>query len=245
MFLSVKRVVQGDRDPANDKVTSRKKIFAILRQLQADHELLCVSVPGCPDKSNTAILGIKEHHNYFVLDELSTPAAHHAFQQGRKALVECRLRGMELHFTCRLLKADTGARIALYAVSIPDRIARIQRRGDYRLRLNPGLMTPVTVPHLEGRMVTGEAFDLSTSGLGVFLNTRSLPSRGQLLSDVSLSLPQSRSFTANLEIRFARLDSSHRMLRIGARFISLNPKQQRQLSQFLAEQQRKRRRHDS
>lgn len=245
MFASLKRVLQRDRDPAHDKVTSRRKIVALLRQLQHDHELLCIKLPGFPDQSNTAIIGVKDDHNYFLLDELSNPAAHEAFLKNRKALVECRLRGMELHFGCRLLKVDTRATIAVYAVSFPERIARTQRRGDYRLRLSHGLVTPLTVPHFEGRQVSGEVFDLSIGGLGAFLNTRSVPNRAQVLPDVSVALPQSRPFNANLEIRFARLDSAHRMLRIGARFINLDSKQQRQLSQFLAEQQRKRRRHES
>lgn len=245
MFASLKRVIQGDRDPAHDKVTGRGRVVSLIRQLQHDHELLCIKVPGFPDQSNTAILGVKDELNCFLLDELSNPAAHEAFLRTRKALVECRLRGMELRFGCRLLKVDTRESIAIYAVSFPERIARTQRRRDYRLRLSPGLATPLTVPRFEGRQVSGEVFDLSIGGLGAFLNTRGVPNRAEMLSDVSVALPQSRPFTANLEIRFARLDGPHRMLRIGARFVNLNQKQQRQLSQFLAEQQRKRRRHES
>ena len=68
-------------------------------------------------------------------------------------------------------------------------------------------------------------------------------SRGQILHELSLSLPHTRPLTAELEVRFARLDNTNRMLRIGGRFVDLERKQERLLAQFLAEQQRKLRRH--
>ena len=105
-------------------------------------------------------------------------------------------------------------------------------------------MVPLSIANLEGETVKGEAFDLSTSGVGAFLQTRKMPSRGQTLSGVTLSLPQTRPLKTKLEIRFARQDSAHHMLRIGARFIGLERSQERQIAQFLAEQQRKRRRYD-
>lgn len=218
--------------------------MTVMRQLKADHELLCASVPGCKDSANTAILGIKEARGVFYLDELSTTCAHQALLSERKARFECRLQGMELHFSARLLKATTGDGIALYEMAVPKAITRLQRRENFRLRMSPGLMVPVTIPSLEGETVSGEAFDLSSSGLGMFLRTRNIPSRGQVLTGVTVSLPGTRPLKSKLEVRFARQDSSHHMLRLGARFVGLEPQQERQIASFLAEQQRKRRRHE-
>jgi len=242
MFASLKQFFQENRRPAQDTISSRKKIVAILRHLKEDHELLSVSVVGHPDPANTAVLGVKESINGFYLDELSTLEAHQAFLKQRKAVVQCRLQGVDLRFPCCLVKADSQGGIALYEVAIPKGMVRVQRRQHFRLRLNPGLTVPVTAPHFEGAMVSGEAFDLSAGGLGAFFNTRSLPSRGQVLSGIAISLPGSQPVKANLEVRFARLDSAHHMLRVGGRFRNLDRKQERLLAQFLAEQQRKRRR---
>jgi len=244
MLASLKRAFQGDRHPGEERVTSATKIRAALHQLKHDHELLCATVPGCKDKANTAILGIKEQRGVFYLDELSTLSAHQALLKSGKLRIQCRLRGMELQFVAQLLKSGTDRGLALYEMALPKAMRRLQRRENFRLRLSPGLSVPVRIPNLEGETVNGEAFDLSASGVGAFLHTRNIPSRGEILAGATLSLPRTRPIQTKLEIRFARQNSAHHMLRIGARFVGLERKQERQLAQFLAEQQRKRRRHD-
>jgi len=243
MLATLKRAIRGDSNQAGEKVTDRKKIIAILHQLKADHGLLGVTVPGCKDNSNTAILGIKEEHGHFYLDELNSRPAHEAFLKSRKARIDCRLQGMELSFIVHMLRASTASGIALYELAIPKAVMRLQRRDSFRLRLSPGLIVPVTLAHFEGETVNGEALDLSAGGVGVFLRTRNIPSRGQILHSLSISIPGSRPFKADVEVRFARLEHAHHTLRVGGRFVNLNPKQERQIALFLAEQQRKLRRH--
>ncbi len=245
MFATLKRAFQGEvRDNGEEDVTSRSAIIATLHQLKTEHELLSVQVPGCADTASSAILGIKEDQDCYYLDELNLPSTHKAFIEKRKAVIHCRLQGMEIHLPCRLQNVSSDGGIALYRICIPRRMIRVQRREHFRLRLNAGLTVPVSVPHLEGHHASGEAFDLSTGGVGAFIHTHDIPSRGQLLTGVSIALPQAPSFKANVEIRFARVDKIHHTLRIGARFISLDRNQERIIAHFLAEQQRKRRRHN-
>jgi len=244
MFATLKRALQGEtRDNGEENVTSRSVIIATLHQLKTEHELLSVRVPGCADTASSAILSIREEQDCYYLDELNLPSTHKAFLQARKAIIHCRLQGMEIRLPCRLQKASINSGIALYRVCIPNRMIRVQRRQHFRLRLNPGVLVPVTVPSLEGHRASGEAFDLSAGGVGAFINTHDIPSRGQVLTGVAIALPQSPSFRANVEIRFARIDEIHHTLRIGGRFVNLKRNQERVIAHFLAEQQRKRRRH--
>lgn len=245
MLGTLKRAFQGNRNPERERVTSGSRIIAILRQLKADHELLCVTVPGWEGKSNSAILGIKEERGLFYLDELSNEEAHEALLKHGKLRIECRLQGMKLQFVAHMLRANSdGSGIALYEIAVPKVVAQLQRRQNFRLRLNPGIMVPLSIASFEGETVKGEAFDLSNTGVGAFLHTRNIPGHGQILSGVTLSLPQTRPLIAKLEIRFARQDGAHHMLRIGARFIGLERNHERQIAQFLAETQRKRRRYE-
>jgi c-di-GMP-binding flagellar brake protein YcgR len=244
MLASLKRTLQGDHRPGQERVTSAAKIRAILHQLKADHALLCVTVPGCQDAANTVLLGIKEQRGVFYLDELNSDSAHQALLRSRKLRIDCRLHGMEVRFVAQLLTTDTDKGLTLYEMALPKSFTRLQRRESFRLRLNPGLAVPISIPSLDGESVSGEAFDLSATGVGALLRTRSAPSRGQVLTGVSLSLPGTKPLKAELEIRFARQNAAQHMLRIGARFVALERQQERQIAQFLAEQQRKRRRHD-
>lgn len=245
ILLSPKRMPQRDREPQGERVTGGKKIAAILRQLEADHELLSVTVANCPDIASTAILGVKQDGGYLLLDEFSSSAVNQAFSEHKNALVKGWLRGTEVRFNCRLLKTGSDSDILLYAVQIPSVIIRKQRRNQFRLRLNPTLSVPLTVPDLDGCKAAGIVYDLSASGLGALLNTRNCPERGALLPEVSICLPGTKPLITKLEVRFSRADSDRHMLRIGGRFVALNKKEERKLEQFLAEQQRKRCRHDS
>ena len=242
MFATLKHVltVQGNR--ARDAVSGRKRIIAVLEQLKASHELLSVSLAGYRTAATSAILSVSDDRNCFLLDELSDPELHRSFLEQRKAVIRGRLHGMQLRFACRLLNAGSEGGIALYEVAIPAKLQSVQRRAHFRLPLIPNLAVPVSVPRLQGKPVTGQAFDLSAGGIGALLQTRSIPSRGEIVSGLSISLPQSRPLSANIEVRFARLDTTRHSLRLGGRFVGLDRKQERKLALFLAETQRKRRR---
>jgi c-di-GMP-binding flagellar brake protein YcgR len=244
MLALLKRSFQGERRPGQERITSATRIRDILHQLKANHELLCVTVPGCRDPANTAILGIKEQRGVFYLDELNSASAHEALLHSRKLRIDCRLHGMELQFVAQLLSTDIDKGLALYEIALPKSLTRLQRRESFRLRLSPSLAIPVSISSLDGESVSGEAFDLSATGIGALLRTRNIPSRGQILTGVTLSLPRAKPLKTKLEIRFARQNAAQHLLRIGARFVGLERQQERQIAQFLAEQQRKRRRHD-
>jgi c-di-GMP-binding flagellar brake protein YcgR len=242
MFASLKHVLRVHRNGAQDAVSGRKRILRILEQLQASHELLSVYVAGYRTAATSAILSISEDRNCFMLDELSVPELHRSFLEQRKAIIRSRLLGMELRFACRLLSAGSEGGIALYQIAIPARVQSVQRRAHFRLPLIPDLAVPVNVPRLHGKPVTGQAFDLSAGGIGVLLRTRSIPDRGEIVFGLSISLPQSRPISANIQVRFARIDTTRHSLRLGGRFVGLDKKQERKLGLFLAETQRKRRR---
>ncbi len=230
---------QGD---SAEKVTSRTKIIALLRQLKSQHELLGVQVKGQSTFSNTAILGVREDDDLFFLDELSDAGAHQAFLKQRALRVDCHLQGLELHFQCRLVNVDSSNGIAFYAIRIPTVIHRLQRRQFFRVRVDAGLSVSVSVPDLGGEALTGEAIDLSAGGLGAIFPTDAEPEIGLVIDDCSIPLPRQQPLKTRLEVRFASLDDTRHQLRLGARFIGLDLRQERLLTQFLAEMQRKRRR---
>ncbi len=230
------------RGDDTERITSRGKIVALLRQLKSQHELLGVQVKGLSTFSNTAILGVREDDGVFFLDELSDHGAHQAFVRQGALRVDCHLQGLELHFQCRLARVGSSGGIAFYAIHIPAVIHRLQRRQFFRVRVDPGLSIRVCVPDLGGESQTGEAVDLSAGGLGAVFPTDRVPDTGLIMNDCNIPLPRSQSLKTRLEVRFAALDDKQHCLRLGARFLDLDLRQERLLTQFLAELQRKRRR---
>ncbi|MDT8388549.1 MAG: flagellar regulator YcgR PilZN domain-containing protein [Thiogranum sp.] len=243
-MLLPEHLMQHDCDTEGERIRGQKRIIALLRQLQAGHALLSMTVPGCSAIANTAILGIKDDRGFFLLDELSANVTHEAFLKAKKAVAKGRLNGTEMYFNCQLVKTGADDNMVLYAIRLPDEIIRKQRRNQFRLRLSPAVCVPVEVSDPDGCSTAGELHDLSTSGLGALLQTRHCPEHGQRLSRVSIALPGSAPFITELEVRFSRIDKTRHMLRLGGRFLTLTQQQERKLEQFLAEQQRKRCRYD-
>ncbi len=243
-MFSPEHLTHHDCGTEGESVRGQKRIISILRQLQADRELLSVTVPDCSATANTAILGIKEDRGFLLLDEFSSRVTHKAFLKGKRAVAKGRLNGAEMFFDCQLIKTGADDNMVLYAVRLPVEIIHRQRRNQFRLRLPPALCIPVEVSNLNGCSTAGELHDLSTSGLGALLQTGHCPQHGDLLSSVSITLPGATSFITELEVRFSRIDETRHMLRLGGRFLGLTQQQERKLEQFLAEQQRKRCRHD-
>lgn len=244
MFTSLKRAVPKEQSTGRETLVSRRKIIETLQQLKADHVLLTIAVDGCSMFSNSAILSLEETRDLFYLDELSVPEAHQALLKHRKVKIQCRLQGMEMRFAALLRNASNDGGIALYEMDLPKSLVRVQRRDHFRLRLSGATVVPVNVPYFAGTSLRGEAFDLSVGGLGVLFKTREIPSRGQTLSHLSIGLPGQTLLRTDLEVRFAKRDNAHGMLRVGGRFLKLDLRQERQITRFLAEQQRRHRRHN-
>lgn len=243
MSASTKTRTGAQRKPGQERITSPSKIVALLSQLKLEHELLSVSMAGCEHTANTVVLGIRTDSGALYLDELSTENAHRVLLRQRKARFSARLQGMKLYFDAVVRKVEKSKGIALYEMALPQSITRLQRRDSFRLRLTSGTPVPLNIEELDGESVGGAVQDLSASGLGALLRTRKQPCCGQLLSAVTLSLPGKTPITTRLEVRFARSDDARGMLHLGGRFVDLTPRQQRDIAQYIAEQQRKRRRH--
>jgi c-di-GMP-binding flagellar brake protein YcgR len=219
------------------------RIRSILLELEARHEVLSATVPDCDEVSAAAILEVHDNDGSFRLEHFDSEIVHRALLHSGEIRLACRLRGTQLSFTTRLMDAEPEDGRAAYRLALPASLSCAQRRENFRLRLSPGLAVSVTVPDLDGETVKGDAFDLSATGIGLFLHTRRTPSRGQRLRGVTLHLPHSRPVLCTLEIRYVHKNAVYRTLRVGARFVALEPSQQKLLDRFLAEQRRKRRHH--
>ncbi len=124
----------------------------------------------------------------------------------------------------------------------PSTPLRHQRRTNFRVRLGQGGYLAINA-NIDGEQVKGEAVDLSTAGVGGYLYTHKLPVAGKRLA-ISLMLPGGCKLKTGAEIRYARRQPGRQSVRIGVRFSGLQSLQERQISRFLAAQQRKRRRFD-
>jgi c-di-GMP-binding flagellar brake protein YcgR len=230
---------QKQRCPERESITSPTRITAILNELEARGELLNAAVAGHEERYRVAILEVCDNES-FRLDRLASETAHRALLDSGELHLACRLRGMQLSFTVRLMDAEPEPGLAGYRLALPGSIDSAQRRKNLRLRIDAKIRVSVTVPDLDGETVRGDVFDLSTTGIGLFLHTRRTPARGRQLPGVTLQLPDERPIRCTLEIRFVHKNAMYRTLRVGARFVGLEPQQQTLIERFLARPQRRR-----
>lgn len=221
-----------------EKVTHGPQIAGLLKRVRDTRTLLSVRVPGSDALFNSLLLEVDLERNHILLDELNPRAGHELAMQARQLRVHCQCQGVELSFNCAIEIGQGQQGIAFYRAALPEAINYLQRRGSFRVRVGVNIHIPINLPLDSATRLEGELFDLSMGGLGAYLSNSIELTRGQILEDCSLILPNNAPLTTELEVRFVRVDKEKQSQRIGASFRNLDPQRQNLLRRFVAQLER-------
>lgn len=231
-------------DPASEyqgkteKVTHGPQIMGLLKRIRDQRVLLSVRVPGSDAVYNSLLLDIDPARNVILLDELNPQAGHELACKARQLRVHCQCQGVELSFVSQIEIGRGQNGVWFYRAPLPQSINYLQRRGSYRIRIGLNMQIPVAMPLDAEARIEGELFDLSMGGLGANLPSRTELTRGQIIESCTLALPNSEPLTAEIEIRFVRVDKANQTQRIGASFRNLSPQQQTLLRRIVTQLER-------
>lgn len=231
-------------DPASEyqgkteKVTHGPQIAGLLKRVRDQRVLLSVRVPGSEAVYNSLLLDVDPARNIILLDELNPSAGHELACKARQLRIRCQCQGVELSFVCPIEIGKGQNGVSFYRAPLPESISYLQRRGSYRIRIGLNMHISVALPVASEARIEGELFDLSMGGLGANLPNRIELAHGQIIESCTLALPNCEPLTAEIEIRFVRIDKANQNQRIGASFRNLNPQQQTQLRRIVTQLER-------
>lgn len=222
---------QGDviRDP--------QLIAGLLRRVAEQRALLRVTVPGFQGSYNSAILAVGDALDFLILDELNPRRGHERLVEARRLNVSAQVQGVETRFSSELSEVGQESGIAFYRLPFPAEILHLQRRSSFRVPV--GMATPITVVFTrpDASVLRGRILDLSEGGMAVEFKQRVGLRPGEVLP-CQLRLPDGQQLRCKLEVRHAAAPEDQNSVRVGGRFIELQPQQRKALMRVVADLQR-------
>lgn len=223
--------------PQGDIIRDSQIVAGLLRRLVEQRVLLRVTIPGVKGSFNSALLRLGDAHDFVILDELNPRRGHEQLLEVRRLNASAQVQGVELRFRGEVLEVDQDAGIAFYRLPFPDEVLYVQRRGSFRVPV--GMATPVTAvfERADDSNLRGRIVDLSEGGMGVEFSQRVSLTPGEILP-CQMRLPDGQQLRCKLEVRHTSTPEDQNKVRLGGRFVELQPQQRKALSRLVADLQR-------
>ncbi len=189
---------------------------------------------------SSIILKVETGEHYLLLDELHPKSGHALLTKDTDIVIRGRVSGAKFSFECPVIEIGGQSGVAFYRVPLPTIVRYQQRRVDYRVDLGVSRHISVYFSEVDGRIVHGDIADLSCSGLRARVKpaTLSLLMRGMRLPACTLRLPENVTVSSEAEICHVESHGPTTTASIGARFLDLGTKEERQITRFMKKVER-------
>lgn len=216
-----------------ERLVDASRIGGLLASVIEQRALVTITIDGSPERYNSALLALDPVARCLLLDELTPRRGHESAMRARRLHVLARIRGVELGFASEIqgIVEEDGA--IAYRLAFPHALDYRQRRAYYRASLR-GHPTAITLFRSEEEPLRGTLRDISVGGVGatfpaglpedIVPGTR-VPSR--------IDFPDN-SIAGDIEICFVSRSPHDRSFVLGARFVGLEPADQKRLGQLVA-----------
>lgn len=235
--------------PSNDNldeftITFRREIVFYLRQLINDGTPISIMFNGGNDSILTVALDIDEGKDILIFDWGSSEDVNQRFLKSERNIFIARPQGIRNQFVTDQPKEITHQKRRAFAVKLPEKYVRLQRREFFRLTLPMSQRPPCTVKQGDNTELTLEVVDIGLGGIA--LEAASLPKPceiGQTFAGARIDLKGHGELQIDLVVRYrgeiAR--GQKQMARLGCEFRKLSPAQDNQLQRYVTQIQREER----
>ncbi len=223
---------------ATERIAYKPRIADLLKRIMEAHIVLLVRLPNDRGNYTSAILEVQPDKDVFVLDELNPTRGHERLLKVRTLDITARLAGVTIQFRTELKAVNTDEDVAKYVARIPNKLLYQQRRSAFRVRVGSNTSVPLTLSAEGGSSYHGYLADLSSTGLGAYMeHADELIDSGQKYF-CKIQLPEGNFIATELDLRFSKLDDERQQLQIGGRFLNVNRPQQALLERYVMTLQR-------
>ena len=224
-------------------VDPRETRHLLLKRVFESHCLLDIRLPPGAEAYQSAILELVPEHGYLVLDALAPASGNAVAATLPPVQVRARLQGMDLKFATRIIQYGSQGGLPYYQAHYPDAIDFPQRRREYRVAIPLDRGVNVRFHLRDGSCVRGEVRDLSANGFCARVlagDIAKLVGSSGEFERCEIDLPGHDTLRAQVEVRHLLSSRARSAPRVGACFVDLDPRSERQLEHCVAELNRKR-----
>ncbi len=229
----LKKFFQDTKEDSIKTLAIQKHLKSLLRQRQ----VLSLNSQQENIQHSVRIQIIDEQKQELLLKQFN-PCTADAFQEGDRLTARCYVQGQGLSFNCGYLQLEENTQGVYHRVSFPQRIDIHQRRNAFRVSIPKQHIHSISFRHEEIQLARGHLVDISLSGIQAQFPPSVCVKIGSKIEGCKLQLLDGTPISCDLEVRHSYRDSEANCTRIGARFMELEPSNERQLSKFVASLQR-------
>lgn len=224
-------------------ITFRREIVFYLRQLINDKDAVSVSFNEGQDTILTLLLDVDEEQNLLYFDWGSSEEVNKRFLQSERNFFVATPGGVRNQFMCGKPQATTHGGRPAFAVKLPEKYVRLQRREFFRLVL-PMTQRPTCIITHEGKAMELATVDIGIGGVGLEAPDLAFPCElGTEFANVSINFKGLGELKAPLAIRYAGeiTKGTKQVKRLGCHFLRLSAAQENLVQKFMANIQREER----
>lgn len=224
-------------------ITFRREIIFYLRQLINDKDQLSVSFNEGQDTILTILLDLDEEQSLLYFDWGSSEEVNKRFLQSERNFFVAMPGGVRNQFLCGKPQAVTYEGRPAFAVKLPEKYVRLQRREFFRLVL-PMTQRPTCFITHDGKTMELATVDIGIGGVGLEAAELAFPCElGAEFADVRIEFKGFGELKAPLAVRYTGevTKGTRQLKRLGCHFVRLSAAQENLVQKFMAHIQREER----
>ncbi|CAB1368653.1 flagellar brake protein [Denitratisoma oestradiolicum] len=225
-------------------ITFRREIVFYLRQLINDGTQTNIMFNEGSDTILTVLLDVDEEKGVLVFDWGGSEETNRRFLKSERNIFIARPNGIRNQFVTGMPWETTHQKRRAFAVKLPDKYVRLQRREYFRLTLPMTQRPPCILQGQDGREMTLEVVDIGLGGLALETPSLTIPCEtGQTFPRARIDLKNHGILHLDIVIRHvAELTKGKKqVVRLGCMFNKLSPAQDNQLQRYITQVQREER----
>lgn len=215
--------------------TKINELFDIMLQERA---ILKIKLPDSTREYSSRVILLDKDNIRFALDEIFPEDGNEIFRKTREIIVNTSIHGAQITFNVQLISSRNVQQFHTHWCAIPDSIAYIQRRADYRVAVNGVRSYQVTAEHEPThQLMHGNVFDVSTHGMGITFKTHHIIRPGERLAPCHLSLSNSEQVTFILDVCHIE-STTPGLIMVGGSFVDLMTPSRELMRRFVRQVER-------
>ncbi len=223
----------GDEE---DKIESPSLISKLLKQTFEQHCLLNITVDDLAVTCGSVIVQLDDDDNCIVLDTLTPADAMATLTAASKLVVSTLLNELPLTFATTVVAVGDDGQEASVHIARPACVYYVQHRGEHRVPVPMNWSISATIVLEPNHCVSAVVRDLSPSGFSARLDAPlpEIPDQFDGPKRFYLTLGTEQIIEGELEICYVGTPEIGNFQRIGARIVTLRPRDQRRIDQCVA-----------
>ena len=225
-------------------ITFRREILFYLRQLINEGTPISVSFNEGNDTFLTVLLDVDEEKNLLIVDWGGSDDSNARFLKSERNFFIARPQGIRNQFVTGKPKEIAHRKRRAFALALPTKYVRLQRREFFRLVLPLTQRIPCTLHSGDGREMLLEAVDIGLGGVALEAPTLTFAADvGHVFNDALIDLKTFGQLRIDLKICYNGqvMRGNKQAMRLGCQFLSVNHLQETELQRFITHVQREER----